>query len=222
MSEMIGKRFGRLVVTGRNPNHNRYGILWDCACDCGNTSTVVSVSLNSKRSPTKSCGCLNIEVNTKHGHTKKSVGGRTHEYTCWHAIRKRCLNPKEVSYKAYGAKGITMLHEWIDNFKAFLDHIGLAPSIDHSVDRWPDKNGNYVPGNVRWATDKEQARNKNNNRIISANGEEKVLAEWSELTGIGESIIRGRLKRGWSENDAINTPTRPCKKYKPREPKVAV
>lgn len=90
------------------------------------------------------------------------------EYRIWSGLKQRCLNPNSPAYKYYGGRGITVHPNWVASFKAFLDDVGPRPSDLHSIDRFPDKNGNYEPGNVRWATMLEQAQNRNANKGWSA------------------------------------------------------
>lgn len=81
------------------------------------------------------------------------------EYNSWSGAKYRCFNPKGNGWKNYGGRGITMCPQWRNNFWAFFAHVGRKPSPTHSIDRYPDMNGHYEPGNVRWATKQEQARN---------------------------------------------------------------
>lgn len=160
----IGLRFGRLLVTSlggwyyspRGLRSRKY----KCRCDCG---TVVQITRsNLMNGKTNSCGCLQSEMitarNFKHGHKVRS--GMSPEYSSWRSMIDRCTNPKQKSWKFYGARGISIYKTWLTDFKSFLDHIGPRPSLKHTLDRYPDKNGNYQPGNVRWATYIQQANNR--------------------------------------------------------------
>ena len=89
---------------------------------------------------------------------KESHDNRTKEYTSWLAMKQRCKDPNHKSYKNYGAKGITICEEWLD-YEVFLRDVGRAPSKNHTLDRYPNKEGNYEPGNVRWATKRQQRIN---------------------------------------------------------------
>lgn len=139
---------------------------------------------------------------TIHG-LRKRVNGKTKEYISWDRMKQRCHNPKDVSYYKYGAKGIEVCDRWRNSFTAFLKDMGTAPSPNHTIDRFPNKTGNYEPGNCRWATPIEQQRNRTNNRIIKAFGSEKTLSEWAEYSGIPKQTISGRLKAGWPINTAV-------------------
>jgi len=98
-----------------------------------------------------------VARSTRHGEARRAQ--RTAEYVCWRAIKARCGNPKSEDYELYGARGIRICDEWRNDFGAFLAHVGRRPSSKHSIDRI-DNNGNYEPGNVRWATPKEQRDNQ--------------------------------------------------------------
>ena len=93
------------------------------------------------------------EANTHHGHARGNVQSRT--YRCWASMKARCRNPTSSAFARYGAVGIAVCERWM-TFERFLADMGPAPSEKHSLDRWPDGKGNYEPGNVRWATPKEQ------------------------------------------------------------------
>lgn len=128
------------------------------------------------------------------------------EHRCWATMLSRCYNPNRDNYQHYGGRGITVCDEWRNSFAAFFAHVGLKPTPKHSIDRFPNKNGNYEPGNVRWANQSEQCRNQRDNRIITANGESITLAEWAERTGISKDAIRVRLGLGWTPERAISEP----------------
>lgn len=126
------------------------------------------------------------------------------EYSVWEAAVQRCTNPKQKLFRNYGGRGISIAPEWRNSFDAFFSHIGPRPSDKHSLDRIDNDKG-YVPGNVRWATRHEQARNKTTNRLITAFGETKCLADWSAEKCIPLVTLHWRINRGWPVERALTT-----------------
>jgi len=135
------------------------------------------------------------------------------EYVIWCLMKDRCFNPNAESYKLYGGRGIRVCDEWNVSFDAFFAHIGPRPTTEHQIDRI-DNNKGYEPGNVRWATRKEQCRNRRSNRLITCNGQTKTLAEWAEVSGIDRKTISDRIDvSGWSPEQALSTPVGSVKEY---------
>ena len=158
--DITGDRFGRLIAKNRAPNRDcggRSRVMWTCVCDCGNTHKALLSDLRGGK--TKSCGCLHNEtrrVNVKHGLT-----GHQH-YSRWRGIKKRCLDANHVSYKRYGGRGIKIHPEWVSDVEAFItylcDTLGPLPT-GYSLDSI-NTDGNYEPGNLRWASAKNQRINQ--------------------------------------------------------------
>lgn len=148
-----------------------------------------------------STACRNLKSPGKfvHGESKSP------EFSSWASIKGRCLNPNYADFHTYGGRGITICDEWRDNFAAFLDHVGRRPSPRHTIDRI-DVNRGYEPGNVRWATPKEQAANRRNNVFLTLDGVTRSLAEWAEAIGISVITIRSRLDRAWSVEQTLTAP----------------
>ena len=149
----------------------------------------------------------------KHGCSNNGgVRPVTPEYTSWLGMRQRCRNPRNQDFPTYGGRGIRVCERW-DSFLTFLEDMGPKPSRKHELDRYPDKNGNYEPGNCRWATRTQNVRNTRFNRLITFNGETLCLAEWAERTGISAGLLQGRLTRlKWTVERALTTPTRKDKR----------
>lgn len=151
--DLTGRQFGRLTVLRYAGSVNRK-TRWECVCSCGVIKNITYQNL--MRGHTKSCGCLHIDelkARTKHG------GRHTTEYNAWCGMRQRCTNPRTVRWKDYGGRGIKVCAEWMHDFAAFLRDVGHRPSSDHTLDRI-NNDGNYEPGNVRWATRSEQSINR--------------------------------------------------------------
>lgn len=158
--DLSGRKFKRLLVVERVIVKTNPKTRWLCRCECGKETLVQGIAL--RIGATKSCGCLQREVslqNIKHGAARKA-NGHSPEYDAWLSAKQRCFNPKNEAFKNYGGRGITMCDEWKTNFSAFLEHVGPRPNSKLSIDRYPNNDGNYQPGNVRWATRIQQANNR--------------------------------------------------------------
>lgn len=125
---------------------------------------------------------------------KKPV--RPEGWHSWQGIIQRCENSSSCNYKRYGGSGISVCDRWRHSFADFISDMGPRPSSSHSVDRYPNKNGNYEPGNCRWATMKEQNNNRTNNRILTFNGKSQTMSQWADEIGITIYALHGRLQSG--------------------------
>jgi hypothetical protein len=147
------------------------------------------------------------------GRTAKAHGlTGSDTYHCWEAMISRCCNPKHRSYHRYGAVGVSVCERWRESFSAFLEDMGQRPSRAFSLDRFPNRSGNYEPGNVRWATASEQNRNKDSARLLTLNGVTKCAAQWSDDLGISREALYNRLRRGWSVERALTPKNFKCKR----------
>lgn len=218
IKDLLGKKFSRLTIISEaepfpSGGRNYRGVL--CRCDCGTQKPVRLYEVTSGN--TQSCGCLINErireAITTHGDT--SGYKHSSEYLSWTAMRARCLNPKSAKYPTYGARGISVCDRWKNSFINFLEDMGRKPTTKHTLDRWPDRGGNYEPSNCRWATPKEQAKNRSRcgpvGISITFRGETKTPLEWARLLKIPSTTIRERLKAGWSAEDALTTHVKPRK-----------
>lgn len=138
-----------------------------------------------------------MKLMIKHGHNRRVVK-RTKEYTAWIHMLQRCRNPNNHAYKNYGGRGITVCDKWL-SFENFIADVGLSPSANHSLDRYPDNNGSYEPGNVRWATFKEQNLNKRNSIKIP-------ISEIAKQFNINVRTLKSRLQNGWDLKTALSVP----------------
>lgn len=197
--DITGATFGRLTAVERCANIGRF-VAWRCSCACGASLNVRTGSLRSGN--TTSCGCVQAADArtrfTKHG------GRRTREYAIWLLMRDRCNNGNNPKYAYYGGRGIAVCPRW-DDFSAFLADMGSRPTPAHTLDR-VDTNGDYSPANCRWATRKEQSRNRGITKRYERNGETKSLGEWAELVGKPYMVVYKRLWRGWTLEDALTKP----------------
>jgi hypothetical protein len=156
MDENIGKVFGRLTVLEKTAIKSKYH--YSCQCSCGNVKEISFGNLVKKNSPTLSCGCLRNENITKI--CGKHLMAKSKEYKSWSKVKERTGNPKTHNYCDYGDKGFLLQDSW-HSFQAFIDYMGLMPKDGkrYTIDRIQNHLG-YIEGNVRWATNHEQARNK--------------------------------------------------------------
>ena len=136
---------------------------------------------------------------------------RTPEYHAWEGIKQRCFNPNHQYYSHYGGRGITICDRWKNSSENFLADMGSKPTAKHSIDRI-DNDGDYCPGNCRWATKAEQENNKRNNRLITIGCVTLNIAQWAKEMGFKRTVIWNRLNSGWSEYRAVMTPVRQRKK----------
>jgi hypothetical protein len=205
--DLTGQRFGRLLAISFAGYGANWNSKWRCICDCGNEATIYMNAL--RRGQTKSCGCLHRDIcsrlSTTHGHTKR--GQWSAEYRAWSCMLTRCENPNCKNYPNYGGRGIKVCEKW-HSFEVFFGDMGERPSPRHSLDRWPDNDGDYEPGNCRWATRRQQGRNRTTNAYVVVQGERLVLAEACERYGISHSRVRSRIKAGWPVEKAVVTPTK--------------
>ena len=126
---------------------------------------------------------------------------KTPEYKAWEKMRARCRNPKEPGFDSYGGRGISICKQW-ESFEVFLEDLGIRPSSEYSLDRI-NVNGNYSPENCRWATRKEQNNNKRNNHRVQLGDKIFTLQQVAELVGINHKVVRNRIRRGWSYEEAL-------------------
>lgn len=199
MEDLSGRRFGRLTVTALYSNKKKRS-RWRCICDCGETRIVIRHNLVSGK--TVSCGCYHrqavAERNSQHGHSMRGHVSRTYSawVSMWARVRGTSSDPR-----LYKDRGIDCCERW-ELFENFLADMGERPSSRHSLDR-KDNDKGYSPDNCRWATAKQQARNRGTSRYVEAFGEKLTIAEWGERSGVTPNAILRRLQRGWSTERAV-------------------
>lgn len=189
---------GRLTYVSESPVDPRYpgsrmGLF---KCDCGNEKRTRLAWVRDGL--VKSCGCLHSEKSAEMGRLSATHGkSKTAVYRIWRAMINRCNNPKVERYPAYGGRGISVCARWTGpgGFEKFISDIGDRPTEKHSIDRI-DVNGNYEPGNVRWADQKTQDANRRNTVMVEYMGERMTMSEASRVSGIGRATLKWRHDNG--------------------------
>lgn len=192
-----GQRYGRLVAVRLVDTRHRRAH-WLFKCDCGAETTVAATSARSGN--TRSCGCFYSETRraaATHGMSYSA------EYRAWQDMIRRCSNPHAPEFENYGGRGISVCGRW-RTFKTFLADVGPRPSRYHSLDRFPDNDGNYEPGNVRWALRQQQQRNMRSNLLVEYDGQKMPLADAAERAGLKYTTVKIRLYRGWTIERALS------------------
>lgn len=198
--DLTGQSFGRWSVLRRVQTAYTLCATWECRCVCGRTGIVQGGQLRGGFST--SCGCFNREVITSHGYSH-APREKKKTYDSWQAAKNRCFRKRDKDYPRWGGRGITMCARWANSFEAFLEDMGPCPP-GTSIDRI-DNNGNYEPGNCRWATALEQASNTRANRLITHDGRTQTLTAWARERGINPQTISERINRGWESPRLLET-----------------
>ena len=195
IEDLKGMRYGKLTVIKFVEINKNHRASWLCKCDCGKEKLVASHDL---KHGIKSCGCLKKE--------NKVLNKRIHNI--WNNMINRCCNPNNKRYYDYGGRGIKLCSEWRNKYKNFEKWaLNNGYSDDLTIDR-KDNNKGYCPKNCRWITRKENSRNMRNNRFITIDGCKKTLQEWSEIYSIRSCTVATRIRRGWTEIEAVTTPVK--------------
>lgn len=191
----VGDRYGRLVILGLFREDGQYPKYAFCQCDCGHEPHYAPLK-GLRAGSSQSCGCLQKERTQTHG------AWGTPLFNVWSGMISRCTNPADKRWARYGGRGIKICERWLDPH-AFTEDMLPGYRKGLTIDRYPDNDGNYEPGNCRWATQQQQNRNYSRNRYLEHDGKRLLLVEWAELTGISMKRIHFRLKEGWSVHDAL-------------------
>lgn len=202
---MLRQRFNRLVVS-EEVKSDKPGRWWLCQCDCGNTKVASTSKLRGGE--IKSCGCLLKERQSTWGDRIRKHGlTSTTEYIVWNNMKQRCYNTNLPIYPHYGGRGISVCERWLESFDNFLNDMGSRPGSEYSIGRI-DNDGDYCPENCRWENLDQQKKNKRWTQYVTYKREEVKLIDLCEQMGVKRGIVYGRLKNGWSLEEALNTPLR--------------
>ena len=199
--DLVGQRFGDLLVLSRHKEPDKE-VRWLCLCVCGNKPKMLGYNLRKQ----KSCGCHRFIPGTSplitHGHASP-LGKVRKSYTVWLLMKRRCLNPNEPGFHNYGGRGITIDKRWLV-YENFYADMGDRPA-DLFLDRINNDIG-YSKENCRWATRKEQNRNRRSNKMICHDGKTMCLIAWCENLGIKYTWAARKLRRGSSAEDVLFSP----------------
>jgi hypothetical protein len=188
----VGSKYGKLTVLSRAEN-DRFGrTRWNVVCDCGTKKVIALYQMNSGH--TKSCGCIRGRSNFRHG------GRGTPTHNTWVGMKQRCLYPKHDEYARYGGRGIQVCERWM-TYENFLADMGEKPE-GMTIER-ENSDGNYEPANCRWATMKEQNRNRSSNINVEIDGRTQCVKDWCDELGIHPDRIYARIRRGSTPKEAI-------------------
>lgn len=196
--QVNGKRFGMLVILKYIPGSNGKPAKCVCRCDCGATATKTWSSIQQRH--TTSCGCYFQK------HFRKHRQSRTRFYKIWGGMIQRCENMNDRAWRRYGGSGITVCRKWRKSFEAFAADMGPPPK-GASLDRINNFKG-YSPSNCRWATPKQQTRNRTTTKFVTFNRRTMAIGDWAEEYKISYWALLHRINNGWSVKRALTQPVR--------------
>lgn len=203
----IGRVIGNLEILRQFTvaNHQYF----ECRCRCLIVKNVRRDHVLSGR--VVSCGCVRNEKVRK----RRLIHGKSSDplHAVWCGMHSRCSNPNARAYSNYGGRGIRVCKRWSgpNGFVNFLFDMGPRPSPRHMVDRYPNRDGDYEPGNCRWATARQNSQNMRTNRNVTFRGETRCITEWARILGLGVSTLCYRL-RAWDLESAMSVEKRKRKR----------
>ena len=206
----VGTRRGRLIVVALYATPR--GRVAVCRCDCGEEKKIAYSKIES--GDVASCGCAG---------KARSAAHRTHgmseskEFYSWCNMRRRCNEPGNAKFHRYGARGIKVCDRWNDSFENFLSDMGPSPGVGYTIDRI-NNDGDYEPGNCRWANSRTQSDNRSVTVRLTVGGKTDTLVAWAARAGIHPTTVRSRLHKGWTHEEAVGLRSDPL----PRHRKLAV
>lgn len=195
LRDLTGQQFGRLTVLKQASDRCRSGnVCWLCRCSCNGETVIVVAGRHLVTGVTRSCGCLRCP----HGHARQ--GRESFEHRSWRSMLRRVYGKGHPSYKHYGGRGIAVCdrsrfgEDGKSGFECFLADMGPKPFPKHEIDRWPNRRGNYEPGNCRSATEEDQQNNRTNNILIAVHGETRTIAQWGRELGWPDYRLHRRVR----------------------------
>ncbi len=206
--DLTNKVIHRLTVLGYAGSNSRQEGQWWCECVCGTIKKLPGGDLRrTDGRQRRSCGCLRREIARRIGQRQTTHGmSNSPEFSSWAAMKSRCNNPNDSSYARYGGRGITICKEW-NSFANFYADMGDRPSLQHTLDRFPNNDGNYEPSNCRWGTGEQQGNNKRTTKWLTFNGKTQSLTMWARELHIKTVTLQTRIDRlQWSVEKALMTP----------------
>jgi len=190
ITNLENKRYGMLTVGSFAGANAHRQAMWTARCDCGVQKNILSTSLLTGKS--RSCGCSRV----------KHLKSRTVEFRTWTAVKSRCSNHRLSGWHNYGGRGIRVCDRWLASFDNFLSDMGPRPDGASSIDRI-NNDGDYEPGNCRWATHGQQGFNRRTTRLIQHNSKVRSLSDWAARAGLSVQTLSRRLSRGWDMDRAL-------------------
>lgn len=194
--DLTGHTFGFLTVLFRTGFHRS---MWKCRCVCGKEMDTRAHSL--KKGLVKSCGCKTSEFHSQHA--RKHGMSNTRQYTIYQLMMQRCYSKTTRGYAGYGGRGIEVCERWREGFENFWEDMGPTYEKSLLLERVLN-DGPYSQKNCKWATRTEQQNNRRTSNFIEAFGQKMTAPQWSRHTGVPVESIRGRLRLGWSNEDAVS------------------
>jgi len=186
---VVGKRFGSWLVLSESSRLDKSGKrarrVAECVCDCGKKRIVIVAYLINGNS--MSCGCSLLIHGESHANTT--------EYHIWCSMKQRCANRNHKHWQRYGGRGIKVCERWLKSYSLFLQDMGRRPGHEYSIERI-DNDGNYEPGNCKWATAKQQQRNRRDTRRITFHNKTLCAADWARELNLPITTFKRRLSKG--------------------------
>lgn len=195
--DLTGRRFGRWVVLNYSHTANKKHTMWLCLCDCGNTGLVATTNL--LRGKSISCGCYRNELLVDRVRTHGDSGSNSRLYITYCSMKQRCYNENTSSYKYYGARGIRVCDEWLKDYMVFREWAYASGYADTLTIERLDNDGDYCPENCTWIPQNEQSKHRRSVLMY----EDQPLCDLARTRGLNPNMVRDRLYKGWTVEEAL-------------------